>query len=131
MLRVIFVPYCCCNSLPQTTQIYYLNSSGGHNSEMGFTGLKSRCHLDYVPSGDSRRESSSLPFLASVFLGSQLFPLCSKPIAYHLQISNSDLLICLPLLLCVCVYVCVCARAHAHTCTHAQSLSRICLFVIP
>ena len=38
---------------------------------MGFTDIKSRCQLAYVPFGGSRRKSVLLPFLAS------RGPLCS------------------------------------------------------
>jgi len=44
---------------------------------MGFTDLKSRCQLAYVPFGGSRRKSVLLPFLAS------RGPLCSSAVINH------------------------------------------------
>ena len=55
--------------------------SGRQKSEMGLTGLKSRCQQGYIHSGASREESGFLPFSASI---GSLHSLASGPFL-HLQ----------------------------------------------
>lgn len=59
----ILVSYRCCNKLPHASHNtnVFSYSTKGQKSEMGFTGLKSRCPWGYI-SGGSRKESTSVAF---------------------------------------------------------------------
>lgn len=58
----------CCNKYPQTKwlkQHKFILNSRGQMSDMGLTGLNSRCQQDCVPFEGPRAGSVLLPFLAS------------------------------------------------------------------
>lgn len=70
-LNAVLVLYHCCNKLTQTWEckqnICIILHFWGQKSNIGLTGLKSRCQQDCLlePSGGSRGQSVSWPFPAS------------------------------------------------------------------
>lgn len=79
---IVLISCGCGNKLPQT---YWLNRhlSWGHESEISYTGPKSRCQQAWVPSGGSR--GSSIPCLFQL-LGAAIIPCLVAVIS-----SSSDL----------------------------------------